>query len=75
MAVVYHLSADENPPKGSDFVLIERTPDHRFRATPWAKGGKRWTPLALNSLDDAVQQASTWADDNDVPAVYVRAHP
>ncbi len=74
VAEVREISFKEYPPKGADWLLIERAGD-KFTVNGSATGKREATffvPRAFDTIDSAISPAKGWAELNDVPVVYIR---
>ncbi len=75
MPAVQRIGPGEDPHPDSDYVLVERLPGGKVSVSGavMAETARRyWTPPEFDSLDAAIAAALWWADQNDVPLVYVR---
>ena len=76
MAQVREMSKDDARPDNEDHVLIEPTPSGKFTANgsatlPAARQMISYCPPAFETLEAAIASAKEWADEHNVPTVYV----
>ena|SRR5690348_13439189 len=73
MVEVRNIQKNEQPPKDTDYVLIEKTPSGRFMANgSAAANGLFFKPPPFDTVEAAIAASRSWADANDVPVVYMR---
>jgi hypothetical protein len=75
MVEVQNISLNETPPEGTDCVVIENA-GNKFVANGSVAGERVVTffkPPPFESLGAAIEAASAWAEENDVPVVYVKS--
>jgi hypothetical protein len=75
MTQVKDIENSESPPKNEDCVLIEAA-DGKFVASGSLSaidGPAFFKPAPFETLDEAVTASLVWAEQNEVPFVYVRA--
>ncbi|WP_271898320.1 hypothetical protein [Candidatus Phyllobacterium onerii] len=75
MTQVQDIEKSDIPPENEDWVLIEVT-DGKFVASgslTAIDGPAFFKPAPFETLDEAVTASLLWAEQNDVPFVYVRA--
>jgi len=78
MVDVRDITHSEQPPENADCVVIDPTPGGKFVANGSASGKKSATffkPPAFATLQQAIAASRQWAEENDVPVVYVRGIP
>ena len=76
MAKVQEISKDGVRPDNVDHVLIEPTSSGKFTANGSATltigvGTISYCPPAFETLEAAIASAKEWADERNVPTVYV----
>lgn len=75
MTQVQDIEKSESPPENEDWVLIEAT-EGKFVASgslTAIDGPAFFKPAPFGTLDEAVTASLLWAEQNEVPFVYVRA--
>jgi hypothetical protein len=77
MVDIRNIEKHETPPSGSSHVLIEKV-SGRFRVIGFVAGKKEGTFFVPNLFDDlanAIAASRRWAEDEDVPVIYVKDIP
>jgi hypothetical protein len=79
MVEVQNIRKDEQPPEAAHWVLIEKTSSGVFTARGSAFASRNAIRFFRQSryatFTAAVAAASAWAENNEVPVVYVRDIP
>jgi hypothetical protein len=62
-------------PSKANYVLVEPLPGGQFTARGSATTSHRlafFNPSPFGTLNDAIASAKTWAEENNVPVIYVK---
>ncbi len=74
MAEIRHITTEQRPSRGGDFVLIEQAGSGKFVASSVFSHRASdifYAPDPVEEVQTAIAAANTWADLNGVPVVFV----
>jgi hypothetical protein len=73
---IIHTKTGAPLPSKGDYVLVEPLPGGKFTARGSVTNSHRlafFNPSPFSSLDEAIASSKSWAEENKIPVIYVKA--